>query len=161
MTGRRSASIPGFVALFLAAGLAFPRAAAAFTPDPKDEAAVRHLKEVLWPKAYFEQDAALLDRILADDFQMIDAEGTWTTKAEQLERVRRSKPSYDSLKFVIRRLEIFENGTAIVAGQGIARGRDEKGPYVMEYQSSNVLIKRDGVWRAVASHVSGVQRKPE
>lgn len=145
----------------LFAGLVLPGAAGAGTPDPKDEAALRHLKEVLWPKAYFEQDTALLDRILADEFQMIDAEGTWTTKAEQLERVRRGKPSYDSLKFVIRRLEVFENGTAIVAGTGVIRGRDEKGPYVMEYQSTNVLIKRGGAWKAVASHVSGVQRKTE
>jgi hypothetical protein len=39
------------------------------------------------------------------------------------------------------------------------RGTDDDGPYVAEYQSTNVLIKRDGVWKAVASHVSGYQRK--
>lgn len=29
----------------------------------------------------------------------------------------------------------------------------------MEYQSSNILIKRNGLWKAIASHVSGSQRK--
>jgi hypothetical protein len=147
----------GRLGLFvLAAAVLGSAGAGAQTAD--DGATLRHLKEVLWPKAYFEQDAALLDRILADEFQLIGDDGTWSTKAQQLERVRKSKPSYDSLEFVIKRLEVFENGTAIVAGTGIARGKDGKGPYVMEYQSTNVLIKRGGVWKAVSSHVSGVKR---
>jgi len=129
-------------------------------PSPSaDEQALRHLKEVEWPRAYREQDVALLDRILADEFQMVDADGNWSTKAEELEWIRKNKPSYDSFRFVIRRLEIFENGTAVVAGTGVIEGKDEQGPYVMEYQSSNILIKRGGLWKAIASHVSGIQRK--
>lgn len=124
-----------------------------------DEQALRHLKEVEWPRAYREQDTALLDRILADEFQMIDGDGNWSAKAEELDWVRKNKPSYDSFRFVIRRLEIFENGTAVVAGTGIIQGKDAEGSYVMEYQSTNILIKRDGLWKAIASHVSGGKRK--
>jgi len=90
---------------------------------------------------------------------MIDDEGVWSTKADQMKRVATSKPPYDSLVFSIRRLDIFENGTAIVAGTATIHGADDNGPYVAEYQSSNVLIKRDGAWKAVASHVSGYTRK--
>jgi len=136
--------------------LVFP--ALATEPDP-DEAALRELKEVLWPKAYFEQDTALLDRILADEFRMIDGSGAWSTKADELEWVADNKPAYDSLVFEIRRLEIFNGDAAVVAGTGTIHGSDEDGPYVAEYQSTNVLVKRDGEWRAVASHVSGYQRK--
>ena len=123
-----------------------------------DEAAIRELKEVLWPKAYFEQDTALLDRILAPEFQMVDGDGNWSSKAEELAWVGKNKPSYDSLSFAIRRLDVFENGTAIAAGKGTIRGTDENGPYVAEYQSTNVLIRRDGQWRAIASHVSGYKK---
>lgn len=132
--------------------------ALATEPDP-DEAALRELKEVLWPKAYFEQDTALLDRILADEFKMIDGSGAWSTKADELEWVADNKPAYDSLVFEIRRLEIFNGDAAVVAGTGTIRGSDEDGPYVAEYQSTNVLVKRDGEWRAVASHVSGYRQK--
>jgi len=125
----------------------------------QDEATLREIKEVLWPRAYLEQDTELLDRLLAPEFQMIDDEGVWSTKADQMKRVETSKPPYDSLVFSIRRLDIFENGTAIVAGSGTIHGTDDDGPYVAEYQSSNVLIKRDGTWKAVASHVSGYTRK--
>ena len=89
----------------------------------------------------------------------MDAEGNWSSKAEELDWVRKNRPSYDSFRFVIRRLEIFENGTAVVAGTGIIAGKDEQGPYGMEYQSSNILIRRDGLWKAIASHVSGIKRK--
>jgi ketosteroid isomerase-like protein len=134
--------------------------AATAEDDPADAAAIRELKEVLWPKAYFEQDTALLDRILAPEFQMVDDSGNWSTKAAELEWVAKNKPGYDSLTFEIRRLDIFENGTAIAAGTGTIKGRDENGPYAGQYQSTNVLIKRDGQWRAVASHVSGYKKFP-
>ena len=126
-----------------------------------DEAALREIKEVLWPRAYAEQDVALLDSLLADEFQMVDAEGNWSSKADELEWIRSNPPSYDSLVFHIKRLDIFENGTAIVAGKGVITGSDEEGPSTVEYQSTNVLIKRDGTWKAVASHVSGVEKKED
>lgn len=125
----------------------------------EDETALRKIKEVDWPKAYREQDPALLDRVLADEFRMIDAEGVWSSKPEELEYVRKHKPSYDSFRFVIKRLEIFHNDSAVVAGTGIisnGRGADH---VVTEYQSTNIFIKRDGRWQAIASHVSGVKRQ--
>ena len=96
---------------------------------------------------------------IADEFQSIDDSGAWSTKAEELAWLAKNKPAYDSLSFEIRRLEIFDNGTAVVAGTGTLRGKDNDGPYVGRYQSSNIFIKRDGVWRAVASHVSGYKRQ--
>jgi hypothetical protein len=123
-----------------------------------DEAALREIKEVLWPRAYFEQDTELLGRLLAPEFQMVDGDGNWTTRADELDWVSKNKPGYDSLTFELKRLEVFENGTAIAAGTGTIRGADKDGPYVAQYQSTNVLIKRDGAWRAIASHVSGYKK---
>ena len=146
-------------AALIAVLLMIPVAGFLGAEDHSDEAALREIKEVLWPRAYAQQDVALLDSLLADEFQMVDAEGNWSTKAEELEWVRSNPPSYDSLVFEIIRLDIFENGSAIVAGKGIVSGTDEQGPYTLEYQSTNVLIKREGAWKAVASHVSGIKRE--
>lgn len=145
--------------LVLATVAALASAAPAAPDRAQDEKALRQIKEVDWPRAYREQDPALLDRILADEFQSVDADGSWSTKAKELDWVRKNKPGYDSYRFVIRRLDIFENGTAVVAGTGILQGKDEQGPYVIEYQSTNVLFRRDGRWQAISSHVSGIQRK--
>jgi hypothetical protein len=125
-----------------------------------DKTRLRELKEVLWPKAYREQDAALLARILADEFESIDAEGNVSTKAEELDYVRKNKPSYDSFRFVIRRLQIFENRTAVVSGTGYieTKAKEGKKGSKTEYQSSNVFIERDGRWQAISSHVSGIKK---
>jgi hypothetical protein len=122
-----------------------------------DETALRQLKEKDWPRSYREQDTALLNKILADEFQMIDNEGNISTKALELDYISKNKPSYDSFYFDIKRLEVFENGTAVVSGTGHINGKNEKGIYNTVYQSSNILIKRDGRWKAIASHVSGVK----
>ena len=126
-----------------------------------DKTRLRELKEVLWPKAYREQDPALLAQILADEFESIDAQGNVSTKAEEIDYVRKNRPSYDSFRFVIRRLQIFENRTAVVSGTGFieTKAKNGKKGSKTEYQSSNVLIERDGRWQAISSHVSGIKQK--
>nr|WP_321235102.1 nuclear transport factor 2 family protein [uncultured Psychroserpens sp.] len=117
----------------------------------KEKEKLRYLKEVEWPKAYREQDTILLDRILGDDFQMVTNDGEWSNKIKQLERIKETAMSHDSFRYEIKRLEILKNGTAIIAGTGhiINNGKESI------YQSSNILILRNGIWKAVLSHVSG------
>jgi hypothetical protein len=55
-------------------------------------------------------------------------------------------------EYRIERLDIYDGRFAIIAGTGMAE------TYI--YKSSNVLIKDNGQWRAVSSHVSGVQEMP-
>jgi len=114
---------------------------------------LRFLKEVEWPKAYREQDTILLDRILGDDFQMIGDDGQWSNKVKQLDRIKEAPMDHDSFSYEIKRLEILDNGTAIIAGTGhiINDGSETT------YQSSNILVNRNGIWKAVLSHVSGVK----
>lgn len=118
---------------------------------------LRYLKEVEWPQAYREQDTVLLDRILGHDFQMVAANGEWSDKEEQMARIKAASMDHDFFEYEIKRLEVHENGTAIVAGTGhiINDGKE------MIYQSSNVLIKRGALWKAVLSHVSGITELKE
>ncbi len=121
-----------------------------------DHDALRRLKTVDWPRAYLTQDVRLLDRILADDFRMIRSDGGWSSKQEELDWVRQHRPAYDSLVFHITRLDVYPNGSAIVAGTGVIYSTSTDTTRVSEYRSTNVLQKQvDGSWRAVASHTSG------
>jgi hypothetical protein len=117
-----------------------------------DEAQLRHIKTVLWQQAYRNQDVPLLDSLLHDSFQLIDDSGRRSSKKQELEWISANAWDPGSFEFRIERLDIYDGHTAIVAGRGIASD--------YSYSSSNVLIKADGRWQAVASHVSGVQRKP-
>lgn len=115
---------------------------------------LRYLKEVEWPKAYREQDTVLLDRILGSDFQMVTNDGEWSDKVKQMERIKKTAMDHDLFRYEIKRLEILENGTAIIAGTGHIINDNKESIY----QSSNILVKRNGIWKAVLSHVSGYKK---
>ncbi|MEM6630757.1 MAG: DUF4440 domain-containing protein [Bacteroidota bacterium] len=116
---------------------------------------LRNLKEVLWPKAYTDQDTLLLDQLLGEDFLLVSADGKWTHKVDEIEWVQRNSYSNDSFFYEIKRLDVLENGTAILCGTGNVMN-DSIWSY---YESCNVLIKRGGTWKAVLSHVSGVREE--
>ena len=112
-----------------------------------DYAILREFKTVLWPQAYRTQDVELLDRMLHDSFEMIDGEGNRRTKQDELNYIANNQWDPGSFEFRIERLQIYQGAFAVIAGTGIAE--------TYTYKSSNFLVKEDGVWRAIASHVSG------
>ncbi|NNJ65857.1 MAG: nuclear transport factor 2 family protein [Xanthomonadales bacterium] len=112
-----------------------------------DEEILRHFKLVLWPQAYHTQDTELLDRLLHASFQMINDDGSRSTKAEEMAWVAENAFNPGNFEYRIERLDIYEGRLAIIDGTGITER--------YRYHSSNVLIKENGAWKAVASHVSG------
>ena len=114
-----------------------------------DEQELRHIKTVLWPQAYRTQDVALLDRLLHESFVVIDDAGNRSSKLGELDYVANNAWNPGNFEYRIERLDIYDGTFAIVAGTGVADS--------YTYTSSNSLIKEDGKWRAVSSHVSGVK----
>jgi hypothetical protein len=140
-------------AFYLSACSTPPTEEMVVTNSLDDEKTLRYVKEVLWPKAYREQDTALLGRILHDDFQMIDADGNVSDKAAELDWIQHNPWQVDSFRYEIQRLDVWSTGTAIISGTGhMVLDSSES-----VYWSSNVFIKEDSTWRAVSSHVSGVK----
>lgn len=119
----------------------------------ESEQRLRFLKEFQWPKSYREQDTSLLNLILADEFVMISDDGSRTDKEFELNWIKKNTMSYDSFWYEIKRLEIFENGSAIVDGTGHILNEELN----TTYESSNFFIWRDGNWQALGSHVSGIK----
>lgn len=108
---------------------------------------LRHFKTVLWPQAYRTQNVELLDRLLHDSFEMLDADGNVSTKQQELEYIKNNEWDPGSFEYRIERLQIYQGSFAVIAGTGVAEA--------YTYKSSNFLVKEDGEWRAIASHVSG------
>ena len=143
---------------FLLIAVILMTAGSAASAGEPDIAVLRELKTVLWPRAYAAPDPALLETILAPEFQMIDDSGAVSTRADELAHVRgkRPDPADRRFRFEIERLEVFEGRTAVVTGVGhVADPRAT--PVEFRYRSTNVLVKRNGRWQAVASHVSAIR----
>ena len=114
--------------------------------DENDEQTLRHFKTVLWPQAYRTQDVQLLDNMLHPSFQMIDDAGSRSTKAKELDYIKNNHWNPKDFVYTIERLDIYEGKFAVIDGTG------ESASY--RYKSSNYLIKENGQWRAIGSHVS-------
>lgn len=125
-----------------------------------DSKAVENVVKVLSPKAYDEQDTALLNQILHDKFQLVDDEGSRFSKEDEMEYAFKYGPSYDSYEYDIKSLDLYDNGTALVSGEGTIKGINIAGQaYVTTYKTSDVLIKEKGKWKMINSHVSGVKEE--
>lgn len=122
----------------------------------QDKETLTYLKEVEWPKAYAEQDTILLDSILGEDFIMIDQDGNWYSKQDELDWIKEHEFAVDTFWYEIKSLKIYKNGTAIICGTG----HISQDTINSIYESSNVLVKEGGLWKAVLSHVSGTKIIP-
>ena len=111
---------------------------------------LRKFKTVLWPQAYRNQDIELLDRMLHDSFVVITDSGEVSTKQDEIEFLRDNDWDPGEFEYRIDRLDIYDSGVAVISGRGFAE--------TYTYSSSNVLIKENGRWQAIGSHVSGVER---
>lgn len=103
-----------------------------------------------WTNGEVKKDITTLDRILADDWVGIDAEGKAETKMQFLESIKSSESKIDSATVAEMKVRIFGD-TAVVTGINVeksqAKGKDTSGRYVW----TDVFVKRNGRWQAVAS----------
>lgn len=133
-----------------------PNPECALTPDEAET--LRDLKTRHWPAIYAAPDPAALEAFLHPQFQMIDGAGGISKTADEVAYLRTKAPDPSGRRFTYRieRLEVFPNCTAVISGQGRVETLAGDGRRrVATYRSSNVLIKVDGMWRPIASHVSG------
>jgi ketosteroid isomerase-like protein len=110
-----------------------------------------------WNTATEKKDLAFLERLYAVEYLFTDGEGVTFTKAQELARVKNSSTA---LPFALSDMKVHVYGdTAVVTGVNTvnwtAGGKEVVGPI----RFTDVFVKRDGRWQAVASHGSKVAKK--
>lgn len=123
-----------------------------------DDVLLSDLKTTKLPAAYDEQDTTALGQLLHDKYQLVDDQGGTYSKNDEMTYVSKYPSSYDSYQFEIRKLELFDNGTATIFGIGTMKGADveDGSAYTTTFKSTDTFVKEDGRWQVVSSHVSGV-----
>jgi len=136
----------------------------AATRDRRDDVADLTEKKVLiWPKLYAERDADGLAAFLAEEFKVLEPDGTVRTREEEIEWLRttpKDEAKSDFL-FTINEIVFAGDDLAIIYGHGDSTRETEDGqPCHHNYWSSNTFLKRDGAWKPVFSHISGISCTP-
>jgi ketosteroid isomerase-like protein len=104
-------------------------------------------------KAYERGDIEAMTELLTDDFTLTNSTGVVTTRADDIELIRKGAVRY----------EVFENkdmkarlhgDAAIVTGRTILKGPSGLNSFDAEFQFTDTLVIQDGRWKVASSHVS-------
>jgi hypothetical protein len=105
-------------------------------------------------RAWVERDRAFIERVLAPEWSVTQADGSILTRANVL----RSAFETDGLRvksMVVDEVAVRLFGTtAVVRGRTAATGTDKDLAFNVRMRFTDVFLKRDGEWQAVASHAS-------
>ena len=128
------------------------------SPIISAEEEVRYV-ECEWGDAFEQHDIATLDRLMVDEYFLTDPLGNVRSKAETLAAIQQNELLFQSTNS--DGVNVRVNGdTAVVTGRSTFRGRYKGWSMAGQYQYTDVLVKRSGCWRAVASHITALGTGP-
>ncbi|AKF85885.1 hypothetical protein MFUL124B02_17925 [Myxococcus fulvus 124B02] len=103
--------------------------------------------------AFEKGDVAFLEGFLADGFTLLDSSGNVTDRAATLAEVRVREPRYEVFRNHDMKVRLYGD-TAVVIGITSVKGVAGGSSFAADLRFTDTLIKREGQWRIVASHVS-------
>ena len=104
-------------------------------------------------RALMSADVAVLTQIFADDYVQYNEEGKAFTKDDVLNNFRSGAIRYPSIVSTGRKIRIFGD-TAVVHGSESDEVEAEGRRFSVRYVYLDVLRKRDGEWKLVASQLA-------
>jgi len=110
-----------------------------------------------WSQASLKRDLATLDKIMADDWVSIDFQGRTVTKSETIANLKSGLPATQAAGIGEMKVRIFGD-SAIVTGSDTEKSSVKGKDVIDKYLWTDVFVKRDGRWQAVASQSTKVAR---
>ena len=109
-------------------------------------------------KAFLDADAAALERVLTPDFTLTLSNGEVSTRANEINELRRGKVRYDVFENYDMLARLYGDEVAVVLGKTRVKGTAGGKPFDRVVQFTDTLIKRDGRWQLAAGHVSRIEK---
>jgi len=113
--------------------------------------------ESAWGDAYINRDIAALERIMADDYTFTDPLGGVTDKRQNLDYIRTGLFVIKDTHSRDMRVRIYGE-TAVVTALSNFTARYRSIAVNGSYQYTDVLVRREGRWSAVASQATLANR---
>jgi ketosteroid isomerase-like protein len=147
-----------FLAFILVSGFT-PRAYAAFPHHDGNHKEIEGL-ELDWRHAQLTNDISTVDRLLADDYLGISANGTLETKADELAKRRSGSLHITVLDLSDIKVRIYGD-TAVVTSKAELVGKNADRDISGRYRYTRVYSNRAGQWRIVSFEASRISGEPE
>ena len=102
-------------------------------------------------------DADALDRMYADNYMLVDVDGSVKTKAVRLAELRSGEVKFESLVYEDISVRTNPEGTgAVVIAKAMAKGVSKGRPIGGEIRVTQVWSKTKDGWRAVSGHATQI-----
>ena len=139
-----------------------PRPTPAPSPVVEESGPAAKLKELeqSWEGSLVTHDAAVIERIVADDFVGTSSSGKIGSKATLLAEARTDKSVYKSA--VSEEISVHSFGPNVAVVTGIAResGKTASGKsFSHAYRFTDTWVERNGEWQCVAAHAMALPKK--
>jgi hypothetical protein len=106
-----------------------------------------------YDEAQVHGDRAELERLVADDYTLVNSRGLVQTKKDLIAEY--TTPGYKIEPFVVREpIEKVWNDGAVMGGVATLKGVDGGKPFSVTLRFADIWAKRDGQWRVIYTHVS-------
>jgi ketosteroid isomerase-like protein len=139
-SGERAASSPA------------PSATASVSAGINAEQEVRGIAEETF-KAFVQQDAAALERLLPDDFTHTNPRGEVRTKSDAIALAKSGDYKIEVGKTEDVKVRMFDNA-ALVTGRRIEKSTYKGKKNDVATQFTSVYVKRNGKWQCVSSQLT-------
>ncbi len=104
-------------------------------------------------EAFRLRDVARLEKLLATEFVLVDSQGVVQSRAQNIEEVRQGDPAYDIFHNMDMSARVY-GSAAVVQGVTHVKGKSGGKTFEIKLRFTDTLVKRDGRWQLVVSHVS-------
>ena len=112
--------------------------------------------EQQWLDAYMKSDPSVLKTIEAEDFTIIEPDGTVSTKAEDVKSVTEKKFVLKIATMSDYKCRMLGDNAAVVTATLKLSGTDEGEDFSGDFRALDVFEKKDGKWMAVASQLTKI-----
>lgn len=109
-------------------------------------------------EAFRLRDLGRLEKLLATEFVLVDSQGVVQSRAQNIEEVRLGDPVYEIFRNLDMSARVYGNA-AVVQGITHVKGTSGGKAFEVKLRFTDTLVKRDGRWQLVVSHVSRLTEK--
>jgi hypothetical protein len=104
------------------------------------------------------QDAAAIERILADEYLFTNEKGKVKNKAEDLASYKNSDTKFELFEVSDQKVSVIGNNAAIETGTVRFKGTGKGKPFDGSERYTTTWVWRGGRWQVAADHVSEVKQ---
>ncbi len=108
-----------------------------------------------WDVAFHHKDVAVIEKVLAEEFVAIYAEGQLADRAKELQAARDFDQQVDSSVLDEFNVKVYGD-TAVVLFRQKMTGPSKGQPLTLTFRYMDVFVYRDGRWQCVASQSTRV-----